>query len=239
MTYLSPASASLSFSSGGVPIPIHAEEYPFGPSNSTVSRAAILLLQGSGGHVEFWVSRLAPFLREAGIHLYAPQYLKRTGTVRADLATITDGKHVPQWLETADDALRFVATRPGVDADRILVAGVSLGAFLALALAARLSASTEPVARRRICAVLDISGGLVPPYDALVTPRFPPTLILHGEADQIVPVSFARDLDRKLTDLGVAHRTELLPGEGHWFGPAALPRMLLATSAFLEQHLQS
>ena len=230
-------SASLLFHSGGVPIRIHAEEHPPGSANGAVPRAAILLLHGSGGHVEFWVSRLAPFLREAGIHLYAPQYFDRTGTVRADLTTITDGKHVPQWLETADDALCFVAARPGVDAKRILVAGVSLGAFLALALAAQLTASTESASRHRIRALLDISGGLVPPYDALATAHFPPTLILHGEADNIVPVSFAKDLDRKLTNLSVPHRTELLAGEGHWFGPAALPRMLLATSTFLEQHL--
>ncbi len=232
-------SASLSFRSGNVPIRVHAEEYASGSPHHAAPRSAILLLHGSGGHVEFWVSRLAPFLREAGIQLYAPQYFDRTGTVRADFSTITDGTHVPQWLETADDALRFVASRPGVDADRILVAGVSLGAFLALALAAKLSASAESATRQRIRALLDISGGLVPPYDALATSHFPPTLILHGEADQIVPVSFAKDLEEKLSSLRVQHCTELLAGEGHWFSPAALPRMLLATSTFLEQHLQN
>ena len=200
-------------------------------------RPAILLLHGSGGHVDFWTSRLAPFLREGRIGLYAPHYFERTGTTRADLGTISDGIHVPKWLATLEDALRFVAGRPAVDPDRIIIAGISLGAFLALAFAAQLCAN-DITGPRRIHALLDISGGLVPPYDALATSRMPPTLILHGASDPIVPVSFAQDLDRTLTRLGVDHTTSILPGEGHWFSPASLPRILLTVSSFLERHLR-
>lgn len=188
--------------------------------------------------MDFWISRLGPLLREAGIGLYAPHYFDRTQTTRADLAMIVDGVHVPQWLATITAALRFIATRPSVDPDRIVLAGISLGGFLALASAAEISARSESQDVTPLRALIDISGGLAPPYDALATSRMPPTLILHGAADNIVPVSYAQQLDRKLSELGVPHRTEILPGEGHWFSATALPQMLLAVSSFLEPYLR-
>ena len=229
---------SLEFLSSARPIRMHAQELDLGAGQRNVRRPALLLLHGSGGHVDSWAARLGPFLHEAGISLYAPHYFDRTGTVRADLALLTDGVHVPQWIETVDAALRFVASRPGVDPEQIVVAGISLGAFLALALAAQLSTGKDPLQGRRMRALLDVSGGLVPPYDAMATERMPPTLILHGAADTIVSVSYALELDRRLTDLEVPHRTEILEGEGHWFSGNALPRILLAVSAFLQENLK-
>ena len=224
----------LQFNSGGLPIRMQAQEISSPADAAGRKRPAVVLLHGSGGHVDFWTARLGPFLQESGISLYAPHYFDRTHTTRADLTTISDGVHVPQWLETLDAATRFVASRPGVDPERILLAGISLGAFLSLAFAATLSAATETAQSQRIRGVLEISGGIDEPYASQATQKMPRTLILHGAADTIVPVSFAHELDRQLTRLGVMHRTELLPGEGHWFSTAALPRILLAVSAFLE-----
>ena len=213
---------------------MHAQELAPSGEGAWEKRPAVLLLHGSGGHVDFWTERLSPFLQEGRISLYAPHYFDRTGITRADIAMISDGVHVPQWLETIDAATRFVANRPGVDPERIILAGISLGAFLALAFAANLSATTDENEIKRVRGVLEISGGLVDPYASRATARMAPTLIFHGAADTIVPVTFAHDLDRRLTELGVQHRTEILPGEGHWFSPAALPRLLLAVSAFLQ-----
>lgn len=222
---------SLLFHSGDVNIRMYAEEGD--PASHTHKRPAILLLHGSGGHVDFWIARLGPLLAEVGIALYAPHYFDRTRTVRADLALLTDGIHVPLWLSTVDDALRFVAARPSVDPEHVVLAGISLGAFLALALAAQLSGADVSDARR-VRAVLDVSGGLAPPYDAMATPLFPPTLIVHGATDTIVPVTFAQMLDTRLGELGVPHRTEILAGEGHWFSNAVLPRLFSVVSDFLE-----
>ena len=200
--------------------------------------AAIVLLHGAGGNLDFWTSRFGPALTEVGVALYAPHYFDRTGTGRADLSTITDGVHVPQWIATVDEAVRFVASRPGVDPARIILAGISLGAFLALAFAAQLSVTESTAERRRLSALVEISGGLVEPYDRQATSRFPPTLVLHGAQDTVVPVSFAEALDATLTRLDVAHRTEILPSEGHWFTSAAVPRMLQAVSSFLQAHVE-
>ncbi len=226
---------TLKFASHGHSIRLSAQELAVSNSDGAGGkRPAILLLHGSGGNVELWSTQLGAILQGAGVHLYAPHYFERTGTLRADENTLCDGIHVPQWLQTVDDALAYVASRPAVDPKRIIVIGISLGAFLGLALAATLSASTDPAKAARLRAVVDISGGLVPPYEAVATRRFPPTLILHGTADTVVPVAFAQSLTARLTELGVPHRTELLAGEGHWFGASAWPRMLLAVSAFLQ-----
>ena len=204
--------------------------------SATVPTPAVILLHGAGGNLDFWTARLSPYLQGAGISLYAPHYFDRTGTVRADLAAITDRRNTDAWLETVAEAIHFVAQRPGVDRNRLVLAGVSLGAFLALAHAAQQSARKTDGPRIR--ALIAVSGGLVPPFDTLATERFPPTLILHGAKDPIVPVTYAQALDSRLTELEVAHRTELFPNEGHWFSGAVLLRMLMAVSSFLQEHLQ-
>ncbi len=229
---------TLTFPVSGVSIRLQAEELA-AHSPEGQRRPAILLLHGSGGHVESWTQRLAPLLRAAGIGLYAPHYFDRTNTTRADLGMLTDGSHVPRWLDTVDAALAFVASRPSVDSGRIVLAGISLGGFLSLALAARLSSTSNIAAQRRIRAVIDISGGLVPPYEEMATAALPPTLILHGAADNIVPVAMAHRLDALLTQLRVAHRTEIFADEGHWFSAAAQPQLLSAVSNFLEANLPS
>lgn len=226
---------TLKLNSHGQSIRISAEELADDPTHrKSIKRPAILLLHGSGGNVDFWGNQLAAILQEAGVHLYAPHYFDRTATGRADMNLLRDGVHVPQWLETIDDALHFVAARPDVDPARIIVAGISLGAFLGLALAAKLSASTDPAESSRIRAIVDVSGGLVAPFDVMATSRFPPTLVLHGVADTVVPVAFGEALTGKLLQLGVPHRTELVPGEGHWFSASAWPRLLMAISDFLQ-----
>ncbi len=212
------------FPSGGKPIRLDAHL----PA-TTGPHPALLLLHGSGGNIGFWLDRIAPYLSRLGVALFAPHYFDRTGTTRADPATLQDGIHVPLWLETVQDALAHIAAQPNIDPNRIALVGISLGAFLSLALATRPSLP--------IRAVVDLSGGLVPPYEALATPSFPSTLILHGEADTIVPVALAHALDALLTRLGVQHQTVLLPGEGHWFSPAAQFRILTAVAAFLGKHL--
>lgn len=226
----------LQFTVEQTPIRMYAQEIE-GLAGST--HAAIVLLHGAGGNLDFWTSRFGPFLREAGIALYAPHYFDRTATVRADFATINDGVHAAKWIETIDAAVHFVAARPNVDPQRIVLAGISLGAFLSLAFGAILSAKSNPKERQRIRALVEISGGLIEPYVTTATDHFPPTLLLHGAQDNVVPASFARDLDQRLTALDVAHRTEILPNEGHWFSSAALPRMLLAVSSFLEEHIKN
>lgn len=43
----------------------------------------------------------------------------------------------------------------------------------------------------------------------------PPVFIVHGDADEVVPISQSIDLDRRLAELGVQHEFVIVPGGGH------------------------
>ena len=191
---------------------------------------AILFVHGSGGNTHLWLEGLTPLLAPAGIAAFAVHYFDRTGTTRADLLTITDGVHVPLWLDTIHQALLHIAKDPRIDPTRIALVGVSLGAFLSLALA------TFP-APPAIKALIDISGGLVPPYNANATSAFPPTLMLHGDADTVVTISHSLMLDDLLTELNVPHEFHPFAGEGHWFSEHTQYRILAYIIDFLERML--
>jgi acetyl esterase/lipase len=48
-----------------------------------------------------------------------------------------------------------------------------------------------------------------------VTAKYPPTLIVHGEDDKIVPLQQAKAMDQVLSKAGVQHQLEVIPGSGH------------------------
>ena len=193
--------------------------------------SALVLLHGSGGNIGFWLDRLAPALASFGVALFGPHYFEKTGTTRATPELILDGRHVPAWISAAEDAIIHVAAHAAVDPARVAVLGVSLGGYLAMALAARSAPD------RRLKAVIELSGGLPPGFENHLSAATPPVLILHGAADTTVPVSEAHKLDRLLTERGVPHQTEIFPNETHWFSQSAQLKLLLTCGAFLRRHL--
>ncbi|MEQ1933624.1 MAG: alpha/beta hydrolase, partial [Fimbriimonadaceae bacterium] len=50
---------------------------------------------------------------------------------------------------------------------------------------------------------------------SLVNPKYPPTLIIHGDDDKLVPLQQAQVMDLALTKAGVEHKLEVIPGGGH------------------------
>ncbi len=212
-----------SYPSAGLPIPIDQHE-PASPG----PHPALLLLHGSGGAASSWIDRIAPHLIAAGIATYAPHYFSKTGTQRATAETILDGKHVPQWLAAIHDAVSYIASRPSIDARRIAVLGVSLGGYLAVALG---------IENPGLRAIIELSGGVPPGSEPRITQAMPPTLILHGIEDRVVPVTEAHKLSALCRQQNVPCEMELFPGESHWFSTRAQQALLLRAASFLTRHL--
>ncbi len=212
-----------SYKSGSSIIRMYEHE-PAGPG----PHPALLLLHGSGGSVSYWVDRFAPTLANFGVAAYAPHYFDKTGTQRATVETILDGRHFTGWLAAIRDAVSSIATRSSVDPQRIAVLGISLGAYLGVALGVE-----DP----RVRAIVELSGGIPRGWEDRVTSAMPPVLILHGVKDNVVSVSEARKLQAVLARHQVPHQIELLPNETHWFSAAAQPKLLMSCASFLARHL--
>jgi carboxymethylenebutenolidase len=204
---------------------IRIERYePAGPG----PHPALLLAHGSGGAASYWLNRFAPQLTAFGVGVHAPHYFDKTGTAHATAEMILDGQHFPAWLRALEDAVRDLRARPSVDARRIGVLGISLGGYLAVALGIG-----DPSLRL----VIELSGGIPPGWEDRVSAAMPPTLVLHGAEDTIVPVSEAYKLERLLTERGARCQTEIFPRENHWFSARAGPKLLVTCGTFLAKYL--
>lgn len=125
------------------------------------------------------------------------------------------------------DALNYVAGRDDVDPNALGVFGLSLGGFHAIGLAAR---------DARVQALVNVFGA-VPASLSTSLEHLPPTLILHGDKDPIVPLAHSRALDRRLAALGVEHELVVYKGQGHCFRDAALEDSIARTTRFFAEHL--
>jgi carboxymethylenebutenolidase len=211
------------YQSGTVAIAVEEREPESGDKHP-----AILVLHGSMGAGSYWLGRFVPAFEQIGAAAYAPRYFQKTRTLLATQKTIRDGKHFPEWLAAAKDAVSFAAEQPKVDARRIGVLGFSLGGFLAMALAAE---------DRRIRAVISLSGGMPPGWEDRATQGMAPVLVLHGASDPVVPVSEAHKAEQVLKERGVDCELEIYPGERHWMAGAAHARVLTRCSEFLKKNL--
>ncbi|GJG88936.1 hypothetical protein tb265_41170 [Gemmatimonadetes bacterium T265] len=184
---------------------------------------AVLVLHPSSGlrspggaGVRRWADALARGSRVA----YVVHYFDRTGDRATDDAR--EDAAFPAWTAALEDAVSFVRRDPAVDAARVGAFGYSLGGYLALALGA-----ADP----RISRIVVLSGGL---FATLTPRRLPPTLLLHGAADRVVPVAEAERAARVLEGLGVPHRLVVYPGQAHGLAPDLLRDAVDRATTFLD-----
>ena len=104
--------------------------------------------------------------------------------------------------------LRNNASKYRINTSQIIIGGSSAGGVTALYTACKENQSTS-----RIFAVVTLWGAL---YDSSnVTSHFPPTIIIHGTNDHIVPYQYSIELQDRLKKLGITYELHSIEGEGH------------------------
>lgn len=178
---------------------------------------------GSGGR---YIRRYADEFAVHGYVAYIVHYFDRTGTVRSDDAM--EERLYPLWTGTLRDAVTFVQHDSLANPQRIGAFGYSLGGYMALALGA-----SDP----RVKVLVVLSGGLFDGLDDRIT-RLPPTLVIHGAADQTVPVSAAYEIDSTLARVGAIHQLVVYPGQGHGLSRELDPDAASRSIAWFDRYLR-
>jgi acetyl esterase/lipase len=112
----------------------------------------------------------------------------------------------------AQTAIRWAkqnAATYGIDPDRLVLGGTSAGAVIAL------SAAYAGGSADRVQAVISLAGTVLPSALNAITPGMPPALMLHGDADPLVPYSWALDLKNTLVARGIRVDWHVYPGKDH------------------------
>jgi dipeptidyl aminopeptidase/acylaminoacyl peptidase len=171
---------------------------------------AVLLLHGADGSL-----RYADRYRELGRGLAAKGYAAffvhyfdgapGVPPPDPDARTLPNPQDFTAWLKVNRDAITYIQNFCGVDPDRIAVAGVSVGGYLATALGA-----TDP----RVRTLIETSGGIAPQI-AKNLKHMPPTLIIHGAQDPLVPVAEAYKLHALMWRKHLCNEILVFPCEGH------------------------
>jgi dienelactone hydrolase len=241
-----------SFVSGGKRVPVERFQ-PARPGKYPV----VLLLHGlEGPEFSGLVFRsTARRLAQKGFVALVVRYFERTGTRPRDALALRKQfqdhlrnpharrcppglrEHFAAWKEAVRDAVRYARALPGADPSCVGLVGFSLGGYLATSAAAE--------ADLEVACVVELFGGL-PREDAATLKRLPPTLILHGERDRMVPVQEAYALRDLLQAKKLEYEAVIYPGVDHGFrskdGKVAWLAALHGQGrafAFLSKHLQT
>lgn len=199
----------------------------FLPPEPGTKRTAVLLVHGGA-----WMHGDRTQLRGYGI------LLARYGLVCvASEYRLSGEAHWPAQIDDVQTALAWLranAERLGVDTGRIVVSGNSAGAHLALMLAGRddgLAAvvAIYPPTELRVGRHLDDPIRLLLGPDhtpelereaspiRYVHPGYPPTMLVHGNADEIVPVDASFAMYHELVKAGAPVELHVFDGEPHAF----------------------
>ncbi|MGO9451915.1 MAG: dienelactone hydrolase family protein [Candidatus Binataceae bacterium] len=220
------------FTANGKPV----TEYHCVPAGKA-PHPAIILLHGAGpqGSSDASMEKMCGQLAAAGYYAVYLEYYSQTDDVTA-FEPAKMKQYFPIWLGEIRAGIDAMDQNPQIDPKRIGLMGFSLGSFLSLS-----TGATDP---GKIAAIVEYYGGLPSALDAMVA-NLPPTLIIHGDADQLVPVAQAHALDTLMTDAKRPHEIHIYPGANHafnfqipvWYNAADAQDAWQRSLSFLAQYL--
>jgi len=168
---------------------------------------AVMLIHGAGyrgqDHDDF--DSMCAALAEHGYYAEFIEYYDATPNSDPTTDAMENFK---AWTAAIHGGVEWTARDPAIDPKRIALMGFSQGAYLAVGVGAQFP--------NEVAAVVEYYGGVIPELRDRAS-SMPPTLILHGEADSVIPVSEAKDLDALLTKANRPHEMHLYPGVDHGF----------------------
>ncbi len=213
------------------------------PAAAQTKRPAILMLHGVDGADKYgrYYREYARALSAEGFHVFYVHYFDTSpydnllGMTDKDLGE-TILRDRDDWIDAVADVLGQVGQLEEIDPGRVGLLGFSLGGFVSLSATERL-VKVKAKDRTRPACVVEFFGGLFEDGHGRPVVRvedFPPTLILHGEQDQRVPVAKAYELQEKLAAAQVPYEIKTYPDRGHSIlGEDAGRRAI----AFFKKHL--
>jgi len=174
------------------------------------ARTAMILVHGRGATAEGMLA-LADALAMPDVAYFAPQARSGSWYPRSFMAPISENEpHLGNALKTLSDLVDGLE-RQGVPSERVVLAGFSQGACLALEFAARNA--------RRYGGVVGLSGGLIGPED---TPRNytgalagTPVFLGCSDVDFHIPLARVHESAEVLSRLGGNVTKKIYPGMAH------------------------
>lgn len=201
----------------------------FHPAGGVSNAPAIVLLHGSGGILGNvgWIMDFGNQLAARGFNVFVVHYFDMTGDVAVGDRNQIASKFL-SWVAAVRDGITFMCKKPGVDVHRVGILGLSLGAYIGLVTASR---------DRRVQCMVEYCGGFPSQLVAQLR-RMPPVLILHGDADSVVPVSEAYRLMGYLDAIHTSYEKAIYPGQNHGLSGAAAVNAQSRALSFFRRQLQ-
>ncbi len=218
---LGPGVTLTGYQSGGVSIPTVLFE-PRRPDGA-LSGGGLVLLHGGGG-AQIDVPRFfshAVRLTDHGLTVAMPNYFAGSGEAGEVRRSMTE-----RFRVVVDDAVVWLAARPGVDRSRLALMGYSRGGHLATEVA---------VTRADVRAAIGVAsaGGLEP----AAIRRTPPVLLIYAKGDPVVRPRYTRRWAGVLRNREVPVTLRELDSPRHIFEDVEWSDIFSSARTFLTRHL--
>ncbi|HEV2083235.1 MAG TPA: alpha/beta fold hydrolase [Brevundimonas sp.] len=139
-----------------------------------------------------------------------------------------DGDDVKEWSQASAEAVKFLASQPGVDPAKVVLWGYSLGGYIAT--------DGSLTDYGTAAGAVGVSAGTDIFNNASRGSRAIPVLLMHGRSDRSVSVRSMEALARNLSVRGATVETELLDRQQHELDAPTWCHVFGRTREFLEVH---